>query len=229
MARPRSAGYDDQRDSILAHAAVLFARQGYTATSMNQVAAACGLSKAALYHYVRDKQALLARVAQGHVQRLEAVVQDVLAQGLPAEARLRELILRFVREYASAQNEHRVLTEDVKFLGEDEREQVLAIERRVVDAFARTVAEVRPALRHSELHKPLTMLLFGMINWMFTWLKPADAGSPRLTHAQMAPIVSELFFGGLHAVTTTLDADRPDPASPPTPHRQKPPRKETAP
>jgi TetR/AcrR family transcriptional regulator len=40
------------------------------------------------------------------------------------------------------------------------------------------------------------MLLFGMINWMFTWLRPDGA----ITHAQMAPIVSELFFGGLQAV-----------------------------
>ena len=42
MARGRAAGYDDQRDMILAHAALLFANRGYPATSMNQVAEACG-------------------------------------------------------------------------------------------------------------------------------------------------------------------------------------------
>ena len=200
MARPRSAGYDDQRDLILARAAALFAQQGYTATSMNQVAAACELSKAALYHYVRDKHALLALVAQGHVKRLESVVDEVLAEPLPPEERLRELIVRFVREYANAQNEHRVLTEDVRFLDEPQRQAVLDVERRVVNSFAETVAAVRPGLKTAELHKPLTMLLFGMINWMFTWLKPADEGQ-RLTHEEMAPMVAELFFGGLHAVS----------------------------
>jgi len=220
MARPRSAGYDDQRDQILAQAAALFAQQGYTATSMNQVAAACELSKAALYHYVRDKHALLALVAEAHVKRLEAVVEEVLAQPLSPDARLRELIVRFVREYANAQNEHRVLTEDVKFLEDTEREQVLAIERRVVNAFAETVAAVRPALKPVELHKPLTMLLFGMINWMFTWLKPAEDGQ-RLTHEQMAPMVAELFFGGLGAVSLP-------PTEPSLTSRKKTPRKETA-
>jgi AcrR family transcriptional regulator len=219
MARPRSAGYDDQRDQILAQAAALFAQQGYTATSMNQVAAACGLSKAALYHYVRDKHALLALVAEGHVVRLQTVVEEVLAAQQPPEARLRELIVRFVREYANAQNEHRVLTEDVKFLADAERERVLGIERRVVSAFADTVAAVRPALKPADLHKPLTMLLFGMINWMFTWLKPAEAGA-RLTHEQMAPKVAELFFGGLGAVSL--------PATDNFPARKKTPRKETA-
>jgi len=222
MARPRSAGYDDQRDLILAKAAALFAQQGYTATSMNQVAAACDLSKAALYHYVRDKHALLALVAEGHVKRLEAVVEEVLAEPMAPEVRLRELIVRFVREYANAQNEHRVLTEDVRFLDEPQREAVLSIERRVVNAFANTVATVRPSLKSAELHKPLTMLLFGMINWMFTWLKPAD-DAQRLSHEQMAPMVAELFFGGLHAVSLPGLQAEPENQAP----RKKSARKET--
>jgi TetR/AcrR family transcriptional regulator len=225
MARPRSAGYDDQRDLILARAAALFAQQGYTATSMNQVAAACELSKAALYHYVRDKHELLSLVAVGHVKRLEAVVEEVLAEPRAPEARLRELIVRFVRQYANAQNEHRVLTEDVRFLDEPQREAVLSIERRVVDAFASTVAAVRPALKPVDLHKPLTMLLFGMINWMFTWLKPAeDEEGQRLTHEQMAPMVAELFFGGLHAVSVPRPAAETQAPVP----RKKSARKETA-
>jgi TetR/AcrR family transcriptional regulator len=223
MARPRSAGYDDQRDLILARAAALFAQHGYTATSMNQVAAACELSKAALYHYVRDKHALLALVAEGHVKRLEAVVDEVLAQPLEPEARLRELIVRFVREYANAQNQHRVLTEDVRFLDEPQREAVLGVERRVVNAFANAVAAVRPALKPAELNKPLTMLLFGMINWMFTWLKPAD-DQQKLTHEQMAPMVAELFFGGLHAVSLPGTGAEPDNHAP----RKKSAKKETA-
>ena len=72
MARGRAAGYDEQRELILAHAAALFARQGYHATSMNQVAEACALSKATLYHYYRDKDALLVQIADSHVSRLQA-------------------------------------------------------------------------------------------------------------------------------------------------------------
>jgi AcrR family transcriptional regulator len=196
MPRTRSTGYDDQRDAILAQAAALFARQGYTATSMNQVAAACGISKPTLYHYVQDKQDLLLRVAEGHIDRLQALVAEVEAQALPARERLRALIERFVLAYADAQHQHRVLTEDVKFLDEPARDRVLAGERRVVAAFARAVVELRPEFAGAALATPLTMLLFGMINWMFTWLKP---GGP-LSHAAMAPVVVDLFLGGLGAV-----------------------------
>ena len=196
MARPRAATYDDQRESILAAAAQLFASRGYTAATMNDVARACGVSKPTLYHYVRDKHDLLAHIASGHVARLETLVIEVTGLHLGPEAHLRELIRRFVQAYASAEHEHRVLTEDVKFLADAERDAVLSAQRRVVAAFARAVGALRPDLQGERLAKPLAMLLFGMINWTFTWLRRDG----RLSHETLAPIVADLFFGGLPAV-----------------------------
>ncbi|MGY0195395.1 TetR/AcrR family transcriptional regulator [Leptothrix sp. BB-4] len=204
MPRGRSATYADQHEAILAHAAELFAARGYPGTSMNEVATACGLTKPALYHYVRDKEALLLQICQQHIARLQALVASVQAQGLVGEALLRALILAFVRAYADAQGEHRVLTEDVRFLGDAERAVVLEGQRQVVAAFADAVAQVRPALAAASLHKPLTMLLFGMINWMFTWLQPDGP----LTHDDMAPVVADLFVGGLQALQPQPHATR---------------------
>jgi AcrR family transcriptional regulator len=194
MPRTRAATYADPRALILARAAELFARRGWSAATMNDVAAACAVSKATLYHYFRDKTALLARIALGHVETLETVVAQVKARRLGAEDELRALIEAFMMAYAGAQHEHRVLTEDVKFLPEAERGEVEAAEKRVVSAFAATIARVRPDLKPRAT--PLAMLLFGMINWTFTWLKPGGA----LTHAGLAPMVVQLFFGGLPAV-----------------------------
>ncbi len=200
MARPRSQGFDAQRDQLLAAAARLFANQGYTATTMQQVAEAAGLGKATLYHYVRDKPALLAAIAGGHVARLEALVGEVAAEALPPDPHLARLIERFLRAYAHAQHEHRVLTEDVKFLPAPEREGLLEGQRRVVQAFADAVAALRPELAAARLAKPVAMLLFGMINWTFTWLRADGA----LTHEAMAPLVTRLFVGGLLALPPKL-------------------------
>ncbi len=193
MARGRAANYDDQRAAILSHAARLFARQGYAATSMNQVADACGLSKAALYHYFRDKYALLTHIAEAHVRLLLAVTREVETQYPDVKRRLPALIERFVREYADAQDAHRVLTEDVRFLDIDDRDRILSIEREVVAHFARAIAAIRPGLEPAALDKPLAMLLFGMINWLFTWFKP---GQP-LDYSTLAPLVADLFLNGV--------------------------------
>jgi AcrR family transcriptional regulator len=194
MARTRAATYDDQRALILDRAAELFARRGYSAASMSHVAAACAMSKATLYHYFSDKTALLARITRAHVETLEAQVAEVLSRRLAPGGELQALVDAFMRTYASAQHEHRVLTEDMKFLPEGERAAVTAGQKRVVAAFAATIGRLRPALAPQAT--PLAMLLFGMINWTFTWLRPGGA----LTHAELAPMVTQLFLGGLPAV-----------------------------
>jgi TetR/AcrR family transcriptional regulator len=163
---------------------------------MNEVAEACGLAKASLYHYYRDKYSLLISIADTHVSRLRAVVAEVGDAGLAPKQELRELIRRFLCEYAEAKDAHRVLTEDVRFLQNADRARVLGKEREVVEGFADAIGRLRPQLRRAALTKPLTMLLFGMINWMFTWMK--DDGA--LDYDTMAPIVADLFLSGIGAV-----------------------------
>jgi AcrR family transcriptional regulator len=211
MARPRSAGFDEQRELILAAAAQLFAEQGYSATTMAAVAAGCGVSKATLYHYVQDKPGLLAQIASGHVARLERLVADVQALKLPPQAHLQALVLRFMEAYEHARHQHRVLTEDVRFLPAAPRAAVLGGQRRVVQAFADAVAAVRPDLAGARLQKPVAMLLFGMMNWTFTWLR---AGGP-LKHADVAQLVLRLFLQGLQG----LQALKPPPAAAAKPSR----------
>src|SRR5688572_4162791 len=106
MGRGRHAGYEDQREAILAAAARLFATQGYSATSMNQVAEACGLSKATLYHYYRDKYALLFSIADNHLERLLRIVQEAVGVAGEPRDRMRSLVYRLIEEYADAQDSH---------------------------------------------------------------------------------------------------------------------------
>ena len=205
MARGRAPGYEEQREHILTQAAELFARAGYAATSMNEVAQACGLSKPALYHYFKDKNALLLEICEAHITRLIALVDEVDQLALAAEPRLRALVERFVQEYAHAVNEHRVLTEDVRFLNEADQQRILNGERQVVNSVAQAVQELRPQADHDGLTKALTMLLFGMMNWMFTWLRSDGA----LDQEAMAQLVADLFLGGIGEVKTpSLKAEK---------------------
>ena len=153
MARTRAPNYEGQKESILAGAADLFARRGYLGTSMNDVADACGLSKGALYHYYRDKDQLLISIAETHVTRLVALVKSVERDDtIAARERLQVLIMRFLVEYSDAQNSHRVLTDDVKYLPEEDRQRILDQERIVVKGFADAIAVVRPDTKAADVH-----------------------------------------------------------------------------
>ncbi|MGY0196491.1 TetR family transcriptional regulator [Leptothrix sp. BB-4] len=234
MARPRAPGHDDQREAILGHAAALFAAQGYPSTTMAQVAAAAGLSKAALYHYVADKQQLLREIAHAQVDALHASVDEVIAQAEsgaeagaesgavpagsadepPERALVRALIECLVTRYAGQADALRVLTDEVRYLEPDEQARLAQRQRELVSRLAGAIARWQPALSEAGLVKPLTMLLFGMVNWLFTWLRPDGS----LSHATLAPIVAELFIQGVPCVQPpaprTITVDPAEPADP---------------
>lgn len=196
MSRPRSATFEQQRDAIRAQAAQLFARHGYPVTPLAELARSCGVSKALLYHYYKDKEQLLFDIADRYLDSLQAIVADVQAQPLAPAARLRELIERFMAAYEDAAVFHRVLVQDVKYLKAAHRNQINAKQRRVVQAYADAIGAAAPQLAGDALLKPVTMTLFGMINWTFTWLKEGGA----VRHADMAPVVADLFLRGVGAV-----------------------------
>src|SRR4051794_7909668 len=193
MARPRAPTFDLQRASILDAAAELFAARGYVSTSMAALASASGMSKALLYHYYRDKQHILFDIANSYVDTLLEIVAEVDRQHLPPVEHLRALVARFMRAYQHARPQHMVLVQDVKFLSAASRRRILTKERKVVDAFADVIAALRLRAGAQELRVPLAMILFGMINWTFTWLRPDG----KLTYEDMAPVVSEIFLSGV--------------------------------
>jgi len=196
VARPKAASFDTQRLAIRDAATHLFAEHGYATASIADLAAACGMSKALVYHYYRDKEHLLADIAQSHVDCLNEIVDAVAAERLPPPAHLRRLIETFMAEYEHSAARHRVLVQDVKYLGRAHRARIRAKERRVVQGFADVIARLAPQVDRGSAVKPLTMVLFGMINWTFTWFKESGP----LSYADMAPVVADLFLGGVGRV-----------------------------
>lgn len=74
------------RDRVLRHAREFFAERGYDGVSMQQIAVAAGMTKAALYYHFRDKEELF-----GHVMRLEMErVERVLGAVVSDEGSLRD-------------------------------------------------------------------------------------------------------------------------------------------
>jgi AcrR family transcriptional regulator len=195
VARPRAPTFDLQRAAIVQAAARLFAAEGFPGASMARLAATCGISKPLLYHYYRDKAHILFDVADGYMDSLIGIVAEVKARRLEPEAHFRALVGRFMQAYQHSQAQHVVLVQDVKFLGDAQRETVIGKQRQVVDAFAASIAKLKPRWTRRSLRVPLAMILFGMINWTFTWLR---SDGP-LRYEDMAGVVADIFLNGVTA------------------------------
>ena len=193
MARGKAPTFQVQRATILDAAAGLFAARGFHHASMAEIARECGVSKALLYHYYRDKEHILYDIAAGHVEELLAIVAEVEAAAAAPRERLERLILRFMQAYEGGRRQHVVLIQDVKFLSPEQRARIHEQERRVVRAFALTIEAVEPGLRGLALDKAVAMVLFGMMNWTFTWLRPEGT----LSYEELARVVTRIFLHGI--------------------------------
>jgi AcrR family transcriptional regulator len=190
MARPKSATHDLKRDAILDIAAQCFASRSYPAASMNEIATACGTSKARLYHYYDSKEAILFDLMDRYTQRLLTLIAQTEAtaqrRNLGDREALHELIRAFLHEYESSATRHMALLNDTQFLsdgldaergGVSPRELILNRQRDVVAAVTRALKRAYPERLNSSNQTAITMMLFGMINWTFTWLRPGGAMS----------------------------------------------------
>ena len=209
MARPKSATHDIKRDAILDIAAQCFADRSYPAASMSEIATACGTSKARLYHYYDSKEAILFDLMDRYTQRLLSLIAltDATAQrrNLDDRAALHELIRAFLQEYESSATRHVALLNDTQFLSDvaDERlgtpgisprELILNRQRDVVAAVTRALRRAYPGRLNASNQTAITMMLFGMINWTFTWLRP---GGP-ISYVAFAEEVIILLEKGLN-------------------------------
>ena len=171
MPRRRAVSYDTKLGHIRDTAAGLFARDGFTRTSMAELAGACGVSKALLYHYFDSKEALLFDILQAYLADLEAAVAIAPADASPRD-HLRDLIRALLRQYREAGNTHKLLTFELAVLADDRQAELRGAERRIMARFdAALAAAAAAAGRTAPLAGPRAMMLFGTLNWTYTWFR----------------------------------------------------------
>ena len=213
MARTRANDYDKKRQGILSRSATLFAEHGFTGTSITMIADACGVSKALMYHYYRSKDAVLFDLLEDHLQHLVAVVEAAgQSAGEPRE-KLFAISAALLEAYRGADAEHQVQISSLKLLPSAQQEILKEMERKLVAIVSDVIALAIPhAAKKRPLLKPLTMSLFGMLNWHYLWFRDGKG----ITREKYARMVTSLILAGAEDAmlateepVATLKAERP--------------------
>ncbi len=82
----------DKRDRILRAAVKVFAKSGFHATRVSEVAKAAGVADGTIYLYFKSKEELLVSLFEDRVQKLLQFMKDELPKEPTAAARLRALV-----------------------------------------------------------------------------------------------------------------------------------------
>lgn len=198
MARTRAIDFEDKQRSILASAAAVFAEMGMEKASMSMIASHTKVSKALLYHYYPSKDALIFDIVRTHLSELDEAIAEADIANLPPSDRLRLLVKAVLENYEGRDNEHKVQLNGTSALSAEQISELQAIERRIVKRFSAVIRDINPDLnKNRPLLMPVTMSLFGMLNWVYMWFRQDGP----ITRDEYADIATTLMLEGLKAVS----------------------------
>ena len=171
----RRTPYD--ADSLVDVAVAVFIERGYDGTSMEDLAKAAGITKSSFYHHVEGKAALLAAACDRALGALFAIRDEPESLEGRAVDRL-EHVLRRTAETLVAELPY--VTVLLRVRGNTPVEQAALERRREFDRFA--AALVGEAAADGDLRADIdpalaTRLVFGLVNSMTEWYRPARAAS----------------------------------------------------
>ncbi len=191
--------YDRRQQEVVATAAALFARNGFQATTMDELSEATGLGAGGLYHYIGSKQRLLFGI-------FEQLMDPLLERAAQIEAsedpdRLRTLVRAWVAHIERHLDHMAVFAQERHAIERaPEWEQVRASR----DAFEAILARL---LTQAGVEDRITLFaLLGMVNHTATWLRPGG----RMSAEQIADGYISLVTARLNCAYTS--SGEPDPS-----------------
>ncbi len=178
----------DREAEILATAARMFRERGYHGTSVRNIAESVGLLKGSLYHYIRSKEELLARLFEGALEDTVLELETIARGEDGAPARLRRMVKAYVASITDNRDAVALYLREWRSLPPPDLARVRAQRRAMRALFERVIAEGtdRGELARGDA-KVATLAILGMCNWLYEWYRPRG----RLRAEQLAEELAE--------------------------------------
>ena len=164
----RSQAKETRRKALLSAAAALFAENGFSRVSLEDLGAAAGVSGPAVYRHFPGKQAVLAELLLSVSRGLLDGGRAVAAAASDPAAALRGLVEFHVDFALSNPDVIRVQDRDLDSLSDSDRAEVRALQRAYVELWVGVLAELHEGTgasgtEQSEL-RVRAHAVFGLIN-----------------------------------------------------------------
>jgi len=196
MARKTGSHSDITGPRVRAAALRLFARAGYAAVSMRQIAAEVGVQAGALYLYTADKQSLLFDLMQGHMDDLLAAL-GALPMLPDPRARLDQFARFHIAFHLERQDTVFIAYMELRNLAPENFARIEALRHGYEDALE---AILRDGVASGQFHlsdtRLATLALIAMLTGVTNWYRT----SGRLSRAEVEAIHAEMALRAVGAV-----------------------------
>src|SRR3954452_7920523 len=185
---------DNRREELLRVSAKLFREKGVDGTSIRDISSAAGMHSGSPFYHVKTKQDILVAVMEQGLAEGLRKSEEVMAQSLPAEQKLKGLIRAQLGTILEEGNDFiPVLLYDWRSLTPANRRRIVALKDRYDALWQQVIDDLQ-----REGHMPgdaqlMRLLILGAVNWAGTWYR---AGG-RLSVDEIADGAAQLFLQGV--------------------------------
>ena len=192
MARTTGSHAEQTGPRIRAAALTLFARHGFAAVSMRQIAAEVGVQVGALYNYTPDKQSLLFELMRSHLEGL--LEACVVPTNLAPQDQLAWFTRFHIRYHHARPEEVFIAYMELRNLAPDNFARIEALrgryEKKLEDII---VSGCSTGAFNTRDTKIATLAVIAMLTGITTWFRPGGRLSLEDIQSQYVQMVQRLF------------------------------------
>ena len=156
--------------------AAVFAEKSLASPRYRDIAARAKISFPRIYYYLRNKEELLYLISRRAFEQLVALAEERMSATDDPEERLRLFIRSHLEYHMTNLAEMKVLVREAGSLTGRYAADITRLKREY-SRICRRLLEAYAAHRNKTLDREqtriLTSLLFGAMNWFYTWYDPA--------------------------------------------------------
>jgi TetR/AcrR family transcriptional regulator, cholesterol catabolism regulator len=175
-------------------ASELFARKGFGATSLDDIAEALGATKGALYYHVKNKEEILRLIYLTVLTVSEEPLRRIVEADLPPPVKLRRAIEHQTSVAADRSPAMTVFYREQHYLTDPFAREIIMRKKAYERYFEQIIEEGQASgvFQPSIDPKIATYGLLGMCNWLSQWYRPEGQYSPQQIAAMFVNMVSDL-------------------------------------
>ncbi len=154
-------------DNILDAVAKVVSEKGYGGAAMRMVAKEANISLAGMYYYFSSKDEMLFRIQYETFRSIVDTLKIKLKQAKTDKEKIRAIVENHVSHFTKDMNRLKVCVHELESLKGEYYQRVLDVRRDYFKLVKDTVESITNKDGYIA-----SLLLFGMINWIYTWYRP---------------------------------------------------------
>jgi len=163
-----------KKQMIIDTAAALFHEQGYKATTIDDLSKKLGVTKAALYHYIKSKDEILSTIYTQAFGNIFRDTNEIASMEIPPDKKLRHIIRNHIKNiiikdlfmfsvYFSEENQ--LPEEDFRKIQGEKKRYNKIIQEIIEEGISKGLfKKIDPKLQ--------SYAIIGMCTWIYKWYKP---------------------------------------------------------